>query len=198
MGPIVLTSLDPSPFQGFQATNICPTCYCLDLYHRNILLLAPDLTNSKDLQLFSCRITDLGVSYLRGLSKLTQLYLESCPVTASCLEDISGDGLSTKWECRLLLSSVLGWAREDLPWVDKSALIPVFFGSVQQYVKRQLLEVSNKDMPENFCWSYNRKCWLGTVRTSPVIILPALFRFGSSIVYRLTHIYPHGPTLVRS
>jgi hypothetical protein len=37
-----------------------------------------------------------------------------------------------------------------------------------------------------------------TVRTSPVIILPALFSFGSSIVYRLTHIYPHGPILVRS
>jgi len=49
-----------------------------------------DLTNLKDLQLSSCRVTDLGVSYLRGLLKLTHLNLEGCPVTAACLEALSG------------------------------------------------------------------------------------------------------------
>jgi hypothetical protein len=100
-----------------------------------------DLTNLKDLQLSCCKITDLGVSYIRGkqyqkfiylfggwsvllwmyccllcalfsllfplglqyqkvwqvcllfplgLQKLTHLNLEGCPVTAACLEAISG------------------------------------------------------------------------------------------------------------
>ncbi|TVU29242.1 hypothetical protein EJB05_20800 [Eragrostis curvula] len=63
--------------------------YCNNIVDSDIKYLS-DLTNLKDLQLSCCRITDLGVSYLRGLSKLTQLNLEGCPVTAACLETISG------------------------------------------------------------------------------------------------------------
>jgi len=63
--------------------------YCNYVEDSDVMYLS-DLTNLKELQLSSCRITDLGVSYLRGLSKLTQLNLESCPVTAGCLEAISG------------------------------------------------------------------------------------------------------------
>ncbi|KAH7574334.1 hypothetical protein JRO89_XS03G0283700 [Xanthoceras sorbifolium] len=53
-------------------------------------LQAVRLTMLKELQVSNCNITDLGVSYLRGLRKLIMLNLEGCNVTAACLDYISG------------------------------------------------------------------------------------------------------------
>jgi hypothetical protein len=62
-----------------------------------------DLTNLRELQLSCCKISDLGVSYLRGLSKLAHLNLEGCAVTAACLEVISGFA-SFPYECYVISS----------------------------------------------------------------------------------------------
>ncbi|KAK7837252.1 f-box/lrr-repeat protein 14, partial [Quercus suber] len=47
------------------------------------------ITSLKELQAFSSNITDVGVSYLKGLHNLTMLNLEGCNITNACLESIS-------------------------------------------------------------------------------------------------------------
>ncbi|KAH7547434.1 hypothetical protein FEM48_Zijuj01G0309600 [Ziziphus jujuba var. spinosa] len=47
------------------------------------------LTNLKGLQISCCKVTDNGISYLKGLHKLSLLNLEGCPVTAACLDSLS-------------------------------------------------------------------------------------------------------------
>uniref|UniRef100_A0A3Q7FUZ9 F-box domain-containing protein n=1 Tax=Solanum lycopersicum TaxID=4081 RepID=A0A3Q7FUZ9_SOLLC len=64
-----------------------------------------DLTNLKGLQISSSKVTDYGVIFLKALEKLTLLNMEGCPVTAACLESLSGI-VSTKLNCIEEIASV--------------------------------------------------------------------------------------------
>ncbi|KAJ0007905.1 hypothetical protein Pint_30206 [Pistacia integerrima] len=48
------------------------------------------LRNLKSLQISCSKVTDVGITYLKGLQKLSLLNLEGCPVTAACLDSLSG------------------------------------------------------------------------------------------------------------
>ncbi|KAI3512221.1 hypothetical protein L1887_19511, partial [Cichorium endivia] len=47
------------------------------------------LTNLKELQISCSKVTDRGVTFLKGLHKLALLNMERCPITAACLDSLS-------------------------------------------------------------------------------------------------------------
>nr|KAJ0187736.1 hypothetical protein LSAT_V11C900481970 [Lactuca sativa] len=47
------------------------------------------LRNMKELQISSSKVTDNGVTFLKGLHKLALLNMERCPITATCLDSLS-------------------------------------------------------------------------------------------------------------
>ncbi|CAI9299507.1 unnamed protein product [Lactuca saligna] len=48
-----------------------------------------DLRNLEELQISSSKVTDNGVTFLKGLHKLALLNIERCPITAACLDSLS-------------------------------------------------------------------------------------------------------------
>nr|GEU71852.1 hypothetical protein [Tanacetum cinerariifolium] len=49
-----------------------------------------ELTNLKELQISCSKITDHGVTFMKGLHKLALLNMERCPITSTCLDSLSG------------------------------------------------------------------------------------------------------------
>ncbi|GJT21028.1 F-box/LRR-repeat protein 14-like protein isoform X1 [Tanacetum coccineum] len=47
-----------------------------------------DLTNLKELQISCSKVTDHGITFLKGLHKLALLNMERCPITSACLDSL--------------------------------------------------------------------------------------------------------------
>nr|GEV99565.1 putative reverse transcriptase domain-containing protein [Tanacetum cinerariifolium] len=48
-----------------------------------------ELTNLKELQISCSKVTNHGVTFLKGLHKLALLNIERCPITSACLDSLS-------------------------------------------------------------------------------------------------------------
>ncbi|GJS63983.1 F-box/LRR-repeat protein 14-like protein isoform X1 [Tanacetum coccineum] len=86
------------------------------------------LTNLKELQIFCSKVTDHGVTFLKGLHKHALLNMERCPITSACLDSLSDlvglhylkDGFRSCLEESFKMFE--GWPCQEHSWAETWAL----------------------------------------------------------------------------